>query len=117
MTWSGTGSCALNSAYCSEGAAWTPSKAITITQFTITMLVVPAGCTVPGAVVIGQNAFSSILSTITMVNGTASYTNSGLSIAVNPASGPIQVAVNSTAASGCSTYGNGVYWTIEYKMQ
>ena len=115
MTFTSYQNCALNNAYCSEGPQWTPTNPITITKFQVFVSTAPAGCTTNGTIVVQQGGFATILSTVTFVNGTQNYTNSGLSIAVN--SGFIQFNVGSTAMAGCTTVPSGAYFLIEYKMQ
>lgn len=116
LVFTGTGLCSAQYNFCAESSPYTLTKPITITQFAVYASQGPAGCTIPGSVVIQENGFSPTLNTITLVNGTQQYLNSGLSI--NVAAGAyIQVNTGSTAATGCSTYGGNFFFIIEYKMQ
>jgi hypothetical protein len=88
--------------------------AITVVSFTMNVVTASAGCTTLPQYQLYDITSSTALNTITLVNGTAYYANTGLSIAVT--SGHeigIRVGVSS---GGCTTPPSNGMWTAWYTM-
>lgn len=88
--------------------------AITVVSFTMNAFTPPAGCTTLPTYQLFDNTASTTISTITLVNGTAYYSNTGLSTAV--VSGHDIVVKVGVTAAGCTTPAANAMWTMWYTM-
>jgi hypothetical protein len=114
MTWTPYGECPSTTVNCRESSLWSPSKGITITQWSFSLNTAPAGCsTYP---IISLMRGTTALVSVKLSSGVSTYASSAMSAAVNSGAGAIAVVVT-TAGSGCTTSAAGFSSTVEYMMQ
>jgi hypothetical protein len=95
-------------------ARTTIPAAIVITSFTMNLVTPSAGCSTLPTYQLFDNTASTTISTITLVNGTSYYSNTGLSTTV--ASGHDLVIKVGTSAGSCGTNPANGMWTAWYTM-
>lgn len=113
-TWRSDVSGALTSTFTSA-IRMTPVHAITITRMEFGLGTAPVGCSTAAVVSLYNVTDSSILASVTLVNGTQIYDSGAISVAV-PAGKVIAPRV-STAAASCGTAPSSAYITMQYKPQ
>ncbi len=115
-TWSPTTGCSIQ--YCGSGALhsapWTPSRNVTLNSWVLALPYAPTGCTTNGSFQLKQG--STTLASITLANGTASYTANGFPMNITAAGGALSIQGNVLAAD-CSQYPPQEMHTVEFQMQ
>ena len=114
MVWSPWGACGPQYAGCSQsGAPVNLIYPLTLQSWTLTALTPSVGCRTPGTFSLYNG--STTLGTLTLANGTQTYT-ANITAPIVAAASALQIKV-STAAVGCTTNASGFGSNITYTMQ